>query len=155
VMSVIKRKLTDQEVAAVQGLNCAGLHFVSEMKRSYINGCAAQVLGFVDVDERGQGGVELTYEKLLRGQPGRLRESLDALKKPYDHEGHEAMAGGTVTLTIDPVIQGIAERALAAAVKRCSARGGTIMITRPSTGEVLGMASLPTFNPNDLSDSSD
>src|SRR5262249_24310570 len=65
------------------------------------------------------------------------------------------MAGGTVTLTIDPVIQGIGERALAAAVKRCSARGGTIMITRPSTGEVLGMASLPTFNPNDLSGSSD
>ena len=155
VMSVIKRKLTDQEATAVQGLNCAGLQFASEMKRAYINGGAAQVLGFVDVDERGQGGIELTYEKLLRGQPGRLHENLDALKKPYAHEGQEATAGGNVTLTIDPVVQAIVERALARAVKKCSARGGTILVTQPSTGEVLGMASLPTFNPNDLSDSSE
>jgi cell division protein FtsI/penicillin-binding protein 2 len=155
VMSVIKRKLTDQEVTAVQGLNCAGLQFASEMKRSYINGGAAQVLGFVDVDERGQGGIELTYEKLLRGQPGRLHENLDALKKPYGHEGQEATTGGNVTVTIDPVVQAIAERALASAVKKCNARGGTILVTQPSTGEILGMASLPTFNPNDLSDSSE
>jgi len=155
VMSVIKRKLTDQEVTAVQGLNCAGLQFANEMKRSYINGGAAQVLGFVDVDERGQGGIELTYEKVLRGQPGRLHENLDALKKPYGHEGQEATAGGNVTLTIDPVVQAIVERALAGAVRKCNARGGTILVTQPSTGEVLGMASLPTFNPNDLSDSSE
>src|SRR5262249_8472886 len=156
VMAAIKRKLTDKELAAVQRLNRTGLQYVSEMKRSYVNGPAAsQVLGFVDVDERGQGGIELTYEKLLRGQPGRLQQNLDALKKPYGHEGQDPMPGGNVTLTIDPVIQGIAERALASAVKRCSAKGGTILVTRPSTGEVLGLASQPTFNPNNLSDSSE
>src|SRR5262249_51990323 len=155
VMTAIKRKLTDKEFLAVQRLNQSGLQYVSEMKRSYINGAAAsQVLGFVDVDERGQGGIELTYEKLLRGQPGRLQQSLDALKRPYGHEGQDPTAGGDVTLTIDPVVQGIAERALAAAVKRCNAKGGTILVTRPSTGEIMGMASQPNFTTNDESNSS-
>jgi cell division protein FtsI/penicillin-binding protein 2 len=152
----IKRKLTEKELAAVQRLNCAGLQYVGEMKRSYVNGpVASQVLGFVDVDERGKGGIELSYEKLLRGQPGRLQQDVDALKKVYGHEGQDPTGGGNVSLTIDPVIQGIAERALGAAVKKCSARGGTILITRPSTGEVLAMACQPNFNPNDLTDSSD
>src|SRR5262245_15773001 len=141
VMAAIKRKLTDKELSAVQRLSASGLQYISEMKRSYIDGPAAsQVLGFVDIDERGQAGIELTYEKLLRGQPGRLQQNLDALKRPYGHEGQDPTAGGNVTLTIDPVIQRIAERALAAAVKKCSARGGTILVTRPSTGEILGLA---------------
>jgi cell division protein FtsI/penicillin-binding protein 2 len=155
-MSVIKRKLSDTELSAVQRLGAGGLHYLSEMKRFYVNGpVASQVLGFVDVDERGQGGVELSYEKLLRGQPGRVLENIDALKRVYDHEGQDPTAGGNITLTIDPIIQGIAERGLSAAVHRCGAHGGTILITRPSTGEVLAMASQPDFNPNDISDSSE
>jgi len=156
VMAAIKRKLTEKELALVERLNAAGLQYVGEMKRSYINGQAAsQVLGFVDIDEHGQGGIELTYEKVLRGQPGKLQQDVDALKKVYGHQGQDPTPGGDVTLTIDPIIQGIAERSLNSAVRRCGAKGGTILITRPSTGEILAMAGQPTFNPNDISDSSE
>jgi cell division protein FtsI/penicillin-binding protein 2 len=156
VMSAIKRKLTDQELSGVQKLDATGLHYVPEMKRFYVNGpVASQVLGFVDIDERGQAGVELSYEKLLRGQPARLLENIDALKKVYGHEGQDPTAGGNITLTIDPLIQAIAERALNAAVNKSRAKGGTILVTRPSTGEILAMACQPNFDPNDVSDSSE
>jgi cell division protein FtsI/penicillin-binding protein 2 len=156
VMSVIKRKLTDKELSGVQKVGADGLRYVTEMKRFYVNGTvASQVLGFVDVDERGQAGIEQSYDKLLRGQPGRLLQNIDALKRVYDHEGQDPTTGGNITLTIDPVIQDIAERALGGAVRRCTAKGGTILITRPSTGEILAMASQPNFDPNDVSDSTE
>ncbi|MFY9554525.1 MAG: stage V sporulation protein D, partial [Blastocatellia bacterium] len=69
----IKRKLDEKEVAKVEKLGLPGLRFVNEMKRFYVSGrSAAHLLGFVDIDERGVGGVELSYDRLIRGQGGRL-----------------------------------------------------------------------------------
>jgi hypothetical protein len=78
----VKRKLTDDEVAAVGKLGLPGLRFVNEMKRFYVSGAtAAHLLGFVDFDERGVGGIELSYDKLIRGKGGRLLLDVDALNK--------------------------------------------------------------------------
>lgn len=151
---VVKRRLDDKEVAKVDKLALPGLRYVNEMKRFYVSGkSASHVLGFVDVDERGVGGIELSCEKMIRGQGGRLLLDVDALNKSYDHSVEEPVPGANVSLTIDLMIQNQVEKALAEAVRASRARGGTIVIVRPATGEILALANYPTFDPNDVSDS--
>lgn len=152
----VKRKLTDNEVAEVGKLGLPGLRFVNEMKRFYVTGAtASHLLGFVDVDERGVGGIELSYDKLIRGQGGRLLLDVDALNKSYDHSVEEPVPGADVTLTIDLMIQNHIEKALAEAVRSTHARGGTIVVLRPATGEILALANCPSFDPNMVSESTE
>ena len=148
----VKRKLDDKEVAKIEKLGLPGLRFIDEMKRFYVSGkSAAHVLGFVDIDERGVGGIELSYDKAIRGQGGRLLLDVDALKKSYDHSVEHPVPGANVSLTIDLVIQHHVEKALAEAVRSTRARGGQIVVLRPSTGEILALANYPTFDPNKVS----
>jgi cell division protein FtsI/penicillin-binding protein 2 len=152
----IKRKLENQEAEQVEALTLPGLRFVNEMKRSYLNNStAAHVLGFVDVDENGLSGLERYFDEAIRGQNGKMTLKLDALKKPYGHEIEKSVPGSNINLTIDATIQHYAEKALQEGVERSNARGGTIVMIRPATGEILAMASYPTFDPNDLSGSTD
>jgi cell division protein FtsI (penicillin-binding protein 3) len=126
------------------------------MKRFYVSGAAAaHILGFVDMDERGVGGIELSYDKLIRGQGGRLLLDVDALNKSYDHSVEDPVPGANVALTIDLIIQNHVEKALAETIRATHARGGTIVVLRPSTGEILALANYPTFDPNNVADSSD
>jgi cell division protein FtsI/penicillin-binding protein 2 len=156
VLVAVKRKLADAEVAEIAKLGWPGLRFVNEMKRYYVTGSsAAHVLGFVDSDERGGGGIELAYDKLVRGRGGNLLLDVDAFNKSYDHSVEESVPGANVTLTIDLVIQHHVEKALAEAVRASRARGGTIVIVRPATGEILALANYPTFDPNKVGDSSE
>lgn len=155
----VKRKLDDDEVAGVEKLmrqGMPGLRFINEMKRFYVSGAsAAHLLGFVDFDERGVGGVELSYDKLIRGQGGRLLLDVDALNKSYDHSVEDPVPGANVTLTVDLIIQNHVEKALAEVVRATHARGGTIVIVRPATGEILALANYPTFDPNRVSGSNE
>lgn len=154
VLVAVKRKLTDKEAAQVEALNLPGLRFINEMKRYYVAGkSAAHVLGFVDSEERGQGGLEQAYDKQIRGQGGRLVLDVDALNKSYDHSLEESIPGANITLTIDLLIQHYAEQALADAIRQHRARGGTIVMMRPATGEILALANYPTFDPNQVGDS--
>ena len=156
VLVAVKRKLTPEEITRVDALAIPGLRYVNEMKRFYVSGAtASHVLGFVDVDERGMSGIELTYDKLIRGQGGRLLLNVDALKNSYDHELEESVPGANITLTIDTLIQHYAERALADAVRALNARGGTIVILRPATGEILALANAPNFDPNKITGTTD
>jgi cell division protein FtsI (penicillin-binding protein 3) len=156
VLVAVKRKLSEDEAKQVDDLGLRGLRFVNEMKRYYVSGAvASHVLGFVDVDERGQGGIELNYDKQIRGQNGRLLLDVDALKKSYDHSVEESVPGADISLTLDLTIQRNVELALARAVRASHARGGTIVMIRPSTGEILALANYPSFDPNDVSDTSD
>ncbi|HEY9231273.1 MAG TPA: penicillin-binding protein, partial [Blastocatellia bacterium] len=156
VLVAVKRKLTDKEAAQVEALHLGGLRFVNEMKRNYVAGqTAAHVLGFVDIEERGQGGLEQAYDKQIRGKGGRLVLDVDALNKSYDHSVEESIPGANVTLTIDVLIQHYAEQALTDAIRQHHARGGTIVLMRPATGEILALANYPTFDPNNVSDSDD
>ncbi len=152
----VKRKLDDKEVAKIEKLGLSGLRFVEEMKRFYVSGASAShILGFVDVDENGVGGIELSYDKLIRGQGGRLLLDVDALNKSYDHSIEDPVPGANVALTIDLVIQSHVEKALAEAVRSTHARGGQIVVVRPATGEILALANYPTFDPNKVSGSSE
>lgn len=156
VAVAVKRKLDDKEVARVDKLGLSGLRYVNEMKRFYVSGAAAaHILGFVDMDERGVGGIELSYDKLIRGQGGRLLLDVDALNKSYDHSVEDPVPGANVSLTIDLIIQNHVEKALAETIRATRARGGTIVVLRPSTGEILALANYPTFDPNNVADSSD
>ncbi|HJQ67578.1 MAG TPA: penicillin-binding protein [Blastocatellia bacterium] len=156
VLVAVKRKLNDQEVARVQSLSLPGLRFLEEMKRFYVSGqAAAHVLGFVDIDERGMGGIELAYDKQVRGQGGRLVMDVDALNKSYDHSLEKSVPGADVQLTIDILIQHYAEKALADGIRRTGARAGTVVVVRPATGEILALANYPTFDPNKVGESKD
>jgi cell division protein FtsI (penicillin-binding protein 3) len=152
----VKRKLDDKEVAKVEKLGLGGLRFVDEMKRFYVSGAsAAHLLGFVDIDEQGVGGIELSYDKSIRGKPGRLLLDVDALNKSYDHSVEAPVPGANVALTIDLTIQHHVERALVEAVRKTRARGGQIVVLRPATGEILALANYPTFDPNKVSGSTE
>jgi cell division protein FtsI/penicillin-binding protein 2 len=156
VFVAIKRKLTDLEVEQVEALNLNGLRFINEMKRSYLNGkTAAHVLGFVDIDENGLSGLERYFDEAIRGQNGKMTLQLDALKKPYGHEIEKSVPGSNFNLTIDATIQHYAEKALLEGVRQSGARGGTIVMMKPATGEILALASYPTFDPNNFSSSSE
>lgn len=156
VAVAVKRKLDEKEVAKIEKLGLPGLRFFDEMKRFYVSGAsAAHILGFVDVEERGVGGIELTYDKAIRGQRGRLLMDVDALNKSYDHSVENPIPGANVSLTIDLVIQHSVEKALADAVRATRARGGQIVVMRPATGEILALANYPTFDPNKISETTE
>jgi cell division protein FtsI/penicillin-binding protein 2 len=156
VAVAVKRKLDEKEVAKIEKLGLPGLRFFDEMKRFYVSGAsAAHILGFVDVEERGVGGIELTYDKAIRGQRGRLLMDVDALNKSYDHSVENPIPGANVGLTIDLVIQHSVEKALADAVRSTRARGGQIVVMRPATGEILALANYPTFDPNRISETTE
>ncbi|MEW6211927.1 MAG: penicillin-binding transpeptidase domain-containing protein [Acidobacteriota bacterium] len=150
----VKRKLSDQEAARVRELRLPGLHFAKEMKRVYSDdSIAPHVLGFVDFDERGQAGIERSYEKEIAGQAGRLIVRVDAKRDPYDYAIEESRPGADIHLTINSRIQRHVEMTLAQAVRQNGARAGTIVMIRPATGEILALANYPSFDPNRVSES--
>lgn len=152
----VARRLLPEEAERVRKLKLAGLEFRKEMQRYYPHRqLAANVLGAVgflkpeDVAERGNGGVELTLDADLAGQNGEAREYRDSRQNSYDRDVlREPVPGADVTLTIDANLQYHAERNLEAAVKDSGAEGGSVVAMDPYTGDILAMASYPTFDPN-------
>ena len=132
-----------------------GIGTVEEPKRFYPNReLAASVIGFTDVDSAGIEGVELSLDKLLRGENAYLVGERDARGRvivPSEVPIEGNAQGHSVTLTIDRNIQHVAQTELTEAVKKYRARGGVALVLQPKTGEILAMASLPTFNPNSVS----
>lgn len=147
--SWIKRKITAREAARIRQLNLRGIYFQKENKRFYPKReLAAPVLGYVGLDDQGLAGIELGYEKQIRGRPGQLLIERDALQRGFRRAGRPPAPGQNVVLTLDENIQYIAERELAAVVNQSRALSGTAIVLDPFTGEVLAMANQPTFNPN-------
>lgn len=145
----IARKLPPDRVERIQALNLRGIYFQKENQRFYPKReLAAHLLGYVDIDERGLGGVEYALDAQVRGRPGRLLILADARRRWYDREETASDAGSSVVLTIDEKLQYIAERELAAAIARTRAQAGSVVIQDPNTGELLALANWPTFNPN-------
>ncbi|MDR5683040.1 MAG: penicillin-binding transpeptidase domain-containing protein [Armatimonadota bacterium] len=128
------------------------LGFLAEQRRAYPNGVlAAHVLGFAGVDNQGLSGVELQYDRALRGSPGEAVLLRDAMGREIP-EGRRllrpATDGADLVLTIDEVVQHIAERELASAAKQARARGGSVIVMDVRTGGVLALANYPRYNPN-------
>jgi cell division protein FtsI (penicillin-binding protein 3) len=146
----LARKLTPEQAARVLDLNLRGIYTQKENHRVYPqHDLAAHVLGFVDPDEHGLGGIELTLDKLIRGRPGHILVQSDARRRWYDRSEVPGLPGTPVTLTIDQTIQYIAEKELARAITETHARNGVIVVQDPNSGELLAVANWPTFDPND------
>ena len=147
----IQRRLPEATADAIAALRIDGLGFQKETKRLYPNDdLAAHVLGFVNDDGVGQGGVEGRYDELLRGVPGALVVERDPADRRIALGLRQAVAprdGADVTLTIDLAVQTSAERELRAAIEREHATGGSIVLLDPRDGAVRAMASYPTFHP--------
>lgn len=160
----IKRHMTPSEANSVRAVLREysvraddGMSLVVEPHRWYPNAeLAAHVIGAVDVDGHGLEGIEKSFDDKLRGNDARLQGVRDAMGRLVFAEGlspSDGSAGNDVTLTLDKTIQYIAERELGAMVRSAEAVGGSLIVTDPHTGEILAMASYPTYNPNDLAHS--
>ena len=146
------------QTAVLDTLKDVGFVRLTEPKRSYLFGSmAAQLVGCTDVDNKGLVGLELAYDSLLRGEAGyevmqrdaknHLRQVVGAISKP-------ARNGYSLELTIDAELQSIVEEELQSGLQRAGAAGGIAIAISPRTGEILAMASAPSFNPNAVHQSS-
>lgn len=149
----VRRRATPLQAKRVAALKLDGIAFRKESKRFYPNReLAAHLLGYVGVDNVGLGGLEATYDKTVRGREGKLLVQTDARRQVFSRLERSPTAGGSLELTIDEHLQHIAEREVKAGVDASRADGGTAVIMDPHTGEILAMASYPTFNPNEYGD---
>lgn len=141
----------------VRALALPGVGFLDSSKRSYPGGALApQVVGFVGIDGGGLSGLEFGYEDILAGRAGERTIELDPNGRPIaggiDIE-RSPVAGSSIVTTIDRDLQFQAQTALAEAVAAQRARGGSMIVMDPRTGEVLAMATYPWFDPNAFGDS--
>jgi cell division protein FtsI (penicillin-binding protein 3) len=138
----------------VQALDLPGVFVEVDVARRYPSGSvASQVLGFVDVEGHGQAGIEQQYDGLLRGHPGKVQLERDPKGRaiPQGRRSLEPAEPGTdLVLTIDQQLQYVTEQALAQAVRDHKARAGSVVVMSPRTGEILAMANVPTFDPNQV-----
>ncbi|MGB7267337.1 MAG: penicillin-binding protein 2, partial [Terracidiphilus sp.] len=145
----IARRVTPKVAASIRALNMKGIYFQKEFQRFYPdNQLAAQVLGYVGVDDDGLGGLEEKLDSDLHGRPGLMYTAVDARRKVLGSSEHDPEPGRNLELTIDENIQFMAERALDHAMQKTQALNGTIVIQDPHTGQILALAIRPTFNPN-------
>ncbi len=151
----IQSGLTAQKKAEIEKLQLPGVGFEEHYVRFYPEAsAAASLVGFVGKDEEGQDkgyvGLEGFYDRLLKGKEGYSTEFHDALGRPIISEQNamiNSSDGDSLWLSIDRSIQFLAEQKLKDGIKRYGASGGMIGIMDPQTGNILAMASLPTFSP--------
>ena len=145
----IARKLPPEKAQAIQALNLKGIYFQKENQRFYPKrDLAAHVLGYVDLDEKGLGGIEYELDSQILAKPEKILVMADAKRRWFDAAESQRDPGASVVLTVDEKIQFIAERELAAAVAKTRAIAGTVIVQDPSNGQILAEASWPKFNPN-------
>lgn len=148
----LRRKVQPSLAERVLNLDIAGVHSRREYRRYYPAGeVASHVLGFTDIDENGQEGLELSFDQWLSGEKGSKRVLRDNRGRSVTDIGltKGARPGNDLTLSLDLRLQYLAYRELKAAVDAHDARGGSIVMLDARNGQVLAMANQPSFNPND------
>jgi cell division protein FtsI (penicillin-binding protein 3) len=149
----IARKLPPDKKEAVEALNLKGIYFQKENQRIYPKrDLGSHVLGFVDLDEKGLGGIEYELDSQIRSKSEKIIVMADARQRWFDGGNAPRERGANVILTLDEKVQYIAERELAAAIAKTHAIAGTAMVMNPNTGEILGLANWPKYNPNAAND---
>ncbi|HMM20350.1 MAG TPA: stage V sporulation protein D [Selenomonadales bacterium] len=150
----IKRKVDEDTAMAVKRLNLAGIGLTQESRRHYPYGNAAShILGFTGIDSQGLDGVELTFDSYLKGRPGGVVVEYDARGREIPQATHRyvpPVEGQNIHLTIDIVIQKIAERELENAMRETQAKAASIIVMKPDTGEILALANRPDYDPNNF-----
>ena len=150
----IARKLPPEKADRIAAMNLRGIYFQREGGRFYPKReLAAHVLGYVDIDEKGLGGIEYSLDDNIRSKPGKMLILADAHRRWYDSNDKAPDTGTSVVLTLDEKIQYIAEKELAQAIQDTHAKSGTVIVENPNSGELLAVANWPTFNPNAAKDS--
>lgn len=148
----IARKLNPETAQQVRELDLRGLHFTRESQRVYPKGSlASHVLGFAGIDSQGLEGLERSYDEILTGEPGKIVMEFDAEGREIPQAVYRhvpSRQGKHIYLTIDEVIQYIAERELSHAIQETGAKGGSILVMDPSNGDVLALAARPDYDPN-------
>ena len=154
----IQRKVKDARVKQLNDLALPGVGVAVEARRFYPKGTLlAHVLGFAGIDSQGLEGLENGYDEHLRGQVHRVVLQRDALGRviiPENRRAPQPLSGNAISLTIDEVIQYIAEQALDQAVRETKAQGGAVLVMAPDTGQMLAWALRPTFEPNQIHEAS-
>jgi cell division protein FtsI (penicillin-binding protein 3) len=146
----LAKKLSPETVERIDEMNLKGVFFEKENRRVYPqHDFLSHVLGWVDTDEKGMGGIEQELDKQIRGRPGRVMLMADGKRQFYDRNEASADPGASVVLTIDETIQYIAEKELGIAMQESHAKSGSVVIQDPSNGALLALANFPTFDPND------
>ena len=149
----VQRRLSPEEVTAIRRLKLPAetWGFRTEYRRFHPQGvCAAQVLGQRTIDGVGQGGIEAVCDRRLRGEPGRRRLKLDARGRVLEvlpDPNRPVRQGENITLTLDVYIQLQAERVLDEVLAEWKPKSACAVVLDPHTGEVLAMASRPTWDP--------
>ncbi len=148
----IKRKLSDEQVKLITKSNLSDIQLLNEPNRFYPLEAAAQIIGITDIDNQGLVGTELYFNKQLAGTPSTVTLEKDArsgrfyFKKETTVQG---TSGEPVYLSIDSDLQFLVQEELQKTIDAYNAREGSVLVMNPSNGEILAMATLPTFDPND------
>jgi cell division protein FtsI (penicillin-binding protein 3) len=146
----VKRRIDPKAEAAIKALGLKGVYFLDESMRVYPNReLASHALGFVNMNDDGGEGIELQYDRELKGEEGLFSFDIDARRRPF-HVNVEKppVQGHSLVLSIDKSIQYIADRELADAVKNARAKVGTAIVMESDTGRVLALSNYPPFNCN-------
>jgi cell division protein FtsI (penicillin-binding protein 3) len=131
----VKRHVTPEEAEAVRALKLDGIGFMTESHRFYPNRqLLGPTLGYVGVDNTGLGGLERSYESVIRGTDGKVVVVTDAKKQAFGRIERPPSAGASIELTIDSVLQHEVERELAAGIAENRAEGGVAVVMDPWTG---------------------
>ena len=148
----LKRHASPELADQVMAIKAPGVSLLNEYRRYYPSGeVAAHVIGFSDIDDNGQEGVELAFDKWLKGHPGKKRIIRDRLGRAFDDVERikSAEPGKAIKLSLDKRLQYVTYRALKAAVIKHNAVAGSAVVLDVRTGEVLAMVNQPSFNVND------
>ncbi len=148
----IKRKIDAETWPPIQALGIKGLHQSGEYRRRYPEGeSAAHVVGFTDVRDQGQEGIELAFQKQLQGHNGQRGVIRDRLGKVVDDQGAQIdpAHGSDITLSIDAKVQFFAYQRMREAVVEHKAKAGSVVVLDVQTGEVLALANYPSYDPGE------
>lgn len=147
----LKRQVPPEVGEQVAALKLPGIHEQKEYRRYYPGGdVMAHIVGFTGVEDKGQEGIELAFDKVLTGTPGSRRvikdrrgqivEDVESIREPLD--------GRDVTLSVDAKVQYLAHTALKQAIEVNKAKAGGVVVIDAKTGEILALVNSPTYNPN-------
>lgn len=151
---VLAKLLNKQQADLLKKESLGGVGLQESEKRTYLEGTlAAQILGFVNGEGQGQYGLEQGYNERLSGKAGQLKAITDVNGIPIsvgdDNVQTPAQNGEDVVLSIDRNIQAYVERALKSGLDKVHATKGSAIVVNPNNGQIMAMASLPTFNPGE------
>lgn len=151
---VLAKKVSVKQAEMIKKANLSGVGFQQETQRMYPEGqLAAQTLGYVNFEGKGQYGLEGALNNRLKGEDGLLQTVADVRDVPLtignDNINIPAKDGDNIVMTIDRNVQSYSEKALADGLKRTGATHGSVMVMDPQSGRVMAMANLPTYNPGE------